>query len=95
MKIVWTEPAIADLDAIRTYIALDSEDYANAVLLEIFASTDRLEQFPQSGRVVPELNDHGTREIIVGNYRVIYDLSGESVRILSVLHGARQFPTHE
>ena len=91
MKIVWTEPAVTDLEAIRTYIARDVETYANAVILDIFEATDRLEHFPESGRVVPELDDPNTREIIVGNYRVIYDISGAVVRILTVLHGARQF----
>ncbi len=95
MKIVWTEPAVADLDAIQTYIARDSETYASAMVLENFEATDRLERFPQSGRVVPELDDSTTREIIVGSYRVIYDISGEVVRILTVLHGARQFPITE
>ncbi len=95
MKIVWTEPAVTDLDAIQTYIARDSETYASAMVLEIFEATDRLERFPQSGRVVPELDDSTTREIIVGSYRVIYDISGEVVRILTVLHGARQFPITE
>ena len=92
MKIVWTEPAGTDLEAIRTSIAHDAETYANAVLLDIFEATDRLERFPESGRIVPELDDPHTREIIVGNYRVIYDISGDVVRILTVLHGARQFP---
>ena len=92
MKIVWTEPAVTDLEAIRTYIARDAETYANAVIFDIFEATDRLERFPESGRVVPELDDSQTREIIVGNYRVIYDISGDVVRILTVLHGARQFP---
>ena len=92
MKIVWTEPAGTDLEAIRTYIARDAETYANAVILDILEATDRLERFPESGRIVPELDDLHTREIIVGNYRVIYDISGDVVRILTVLHGARQFP---
>ena len=92
MKIVWSEPAVADLDAIRYYIARDSEVYADALILEIFESTDRLDRFPKSGRVVPELNDLTTREIIVGSYRVMYDIAGDVVRILGVLHGARQFP---
>ena len=93
MKIVWTEPAVSDLEAIRTYIARDAETYANAVVLDIFEATNRLESFPESGRVVPELADPHTREVIVGNYRVIYDISGDVVRILTVLHGARQFPS--
>ena len=75
MKIVWSEPAVTDLDAIRTYIARDSETYAEAVILEIFEATDRLERFPESGRVVPELGDPTTREIIVGNYPTLQSMA--------------------
>ncbi|MGD1018207.1 MAG: type II toxin-antitoxin system RelE/ParE family toxin [Verrucomicrobiia bacterium] len=46
---------------------------------------------PRSGRAVPEEDDPNTREVIVGNYRVIYDISGSTVRILTVLHGARLY----
>ena len=91
-RIVWTEPAVSDLNSIHAYIARDAEVYADAVVTEIFDAVDRLARFPQSGRVVPEVDDENTRGIIVGNYRVIYDTSGEAVRILSVLHGARLFP---
>lgn len=90
-KIVWTDPAIRDLTNIHSYIARDSNVYADALVLEIFQFVDKLVQFPQSGRVVPELNDENTREIIVGNYRVIYDIVHLKVRILAVLHGARLF----
>ena len=92
MRIVWTEPAVSDLDSIHAYIARDSEVYADAVITEIFDSVDRLIRFPKSGRIVPEVDDNNTREIIVGNYRVVYDTTGVGVRVLSVLHGARLFP---
>ena len=59
---------------------------------EIFDAVDRLAAFPFAGRVVPEVDDEHTREVIVGNYRVIYDIHEEVVRILGVLHGARLFP---
>jgi|SRR3989338_181255 len=91
-KIVWTDPAIRDLTNIHSYISRDSSVYADALVLEIFHFVDQLEQFPQSGRVVPELKEENTREIIVGNYRVIYDIAQSKVRILTVLHGARLFP---
>lgn len=91
-RIVWTEPAISDLNSIHAYIARDAEVYADATVLEIFDAVDRLAHFPRSVRVVPEVDDENTREIIVGNYRVFYDTSAEVVRILSVLHSARLFP---
>ncbi len=91
-RVVWTEPAVSDLDSIHANIARDVEAYADAVIAEIFESVDRLAHFPQSGRVVPEMGDDDTREIIVGNYRVIYDVGRDIVRILAVLHCARLFP---
>ena len=57
MRLVWTEPAVADLDSIHAYIFRDAEVYADAVILEILDSVERLAQFPESGRFVPELAD--------------------------------------
>ena len=91
-RVVWTEPAVSDLDSIHSYISRDSIIYADSVVSEIFDATDRLIDYPQSGRIVPEIDDDATREIIVGNYRVMYDLGSNIIRILAVLHGARQFP---
>jgi toxin ParE1/3/4 len=91
-RIVWTAPAVSDLDSIREYIARDSEVYADSVLSEIFDAVDQLTAYAESGRVVPELNEKQTRELIVGNYRVMYDIRADIIRILTVLHGARKFP---
>jgi len=91
-RIVWTEPALSDMEGIHAYIARDSEFYANALLLEIIEAVAGLASFPRMGRFVPELHDDLTREIPVGDYRVVYDVAGDMVRILTVLHGARRFP---
>lgn len=55
----------------------------------VIAATRRLEQFPRSGRVVPEVWRDDTREIIVSRYRVMYRLRDDGVIILAVRHGAR------
>ena len=91
-RIVWAEPALEDMEGIRTYIARDCETYANALVVEIVEATERLARFPRLGRFVPELHDGHTREIPVGNYRVASDVVGDTVRVLTVLHGARRFP---
>jgi addiction module RelE/StbE family toxin len=91
-KIVWTEPAVDDLDAIHSYISRDSDVFANATILRILESVDRLEYYPLSGRIVPELGDEKMREILVGNYRIIYEVGSSAVTIQTVLHGARSFP---
>ncbi len=91
-RIAWTDSAISDLESIHAYISRDAEVYADSVIAEIFDAVDRLIHFPLSGRIVPEINENNTREIILGNYRVIYDTNKDVVRILAVLHGARLFP---
>ncbi len=91
-RIVWTEPAVSDLDSIHAYISRDSSVYADSVLAEIFEASDRLIDYPESGRVVPEIGDNAVRELIVGNYRVMYERCCGSIRVLAVIHGARQFP---
>jgi len=91
MKILWTDPAFRDLEAIHEYIARDSSVYADAVIAEILDRVDTLQRFPRAGRVVPELAEEHTREVIVGNYRIVYDLGTSAVTILTVLHGARLF----
>ncbi len=91
-RIVWTAPAVADLEGIRSYIARDSEVYADAMVDRIIEAVGRLDRFPLSGRSVPELDEESVREVIVKPYRVIYELIGETVRVLTVLHSARAFP---
>jgi len=88
MKIVWTETAVADLEAIHSFIARDSEYYASVFISEILNAVTKLENFPRSGRMVPEVNDNDIRELILGNYRLIYQIEKSQIQILTVLHGA-------
>jgi toxin ParE1/3/4 len=53
---------------------------------------ERLKDNPRSGRVVPELGNESIREVIHGNYRIVYRLQREVVEIATVFHGARLFP---
>lgn len=89
---MWTAPAVEDLEAVRVYIARDSQVYADSTVLSILKAVEKLQTFPHSGRVVPELADPETREVLVGSYRILYDTAGSVLRVLSVLHAARQFP---
>jgi addiction module RelE/StbE family toxin len=91
-RILWTAPAVSDLDSIREYIARDSEVYADSVLSEIFDAVDQLTVYAESGRIVPELYEKQTRELIIRNYRVMYEIQADTIRILTVLHGAQRFP---
>jgi addiction module RelE/StbE family toxin len=88
-KVTWTEQALEDLEAICLFIARDAPRYAELFADQVFKATDRLEDFPLSGRVVPEFGREDIREIIFGNYRIIYRVLTKEVEVLTVHHGAR------
>ena len=88
-RIAWSPQAIADLEAIQSYIARDSEHYAVATIDRILYMVDSLESFPSSGRIVPELGNPKVRELLFGNYRIVYNFGEELVQILTVYHASR------
>lgn len=84
-EIVWTEPALQQLDAIAEYIVLDKPDAASHLIRQVFEKTDRLEDFPKSGRIPPELPKSIYREVIVPPCRIFYREEGNRVLILFVM----------
>jgi toxin ParE1/3/4 len=89
MKILWTEPGLDDLRAIRDYIAKDSETYAINFVESILAAVEQLSEFPRMGRAVPEANVPAIRELLFRGYRVIYQVHESAIHILAVIHGYR------
>ncbi len=90
-RVTWAPQAIQDVEAIRAHIARDSAHYADLAVERIVAAVERLNDNPRSGRVVPELGDESIREVIHGNYRIVYRLRHDVVEIATVFHGARLF----
>ena len=90
-KIIWAPSALSDIESIAEYIERDSVDQAALFVTRIMEMTDRLEKFPQSGRVIPEVNDEFYREIIYGAYRIMYRIMKEEIWITGVIHGARNW----
>ena len=90
VKLHWTEIAIDDLKSIHNYISKDSKLYEERFIEKIITRVDQLEKFPKSGRVVPEFDKPDLRELIEGNYRIIYKATATQVSILRVHHSARQ-----
>jgi toxin ParE1/3/4 len=91
-ELTWSPQSIRDLEAIRAYIAVDSQKYADLIVRRVVAAVERLKAFPESGRIVPERNTPDIREVIVDKYRVVYRHNVEVVEIVTVFRGARQFP---
>lgn len=91
-KVKWTEKAGSNLQAIHDYIAKDSKTYATRFIKSLIRATIKLEQMPRCGRIVPELEDYGFREVVFQNYRIVYRLAegSDDVEILAVVHSARE-----
>ncbi len=89
-QVVFTEQAISDIDDIATYIGYDSLHYAQLQVEKFFKRTEALAQFTQQGRVVPEFNMKSVRELIEGNYRIIYKIVNKNlIHILTVHHSRK------
>jgi toxin ParE1/3/4 len=64
---------------IADFIGRDTSSFAQVTVDRVFESVERLESFPRSGRIVPEINQENIREIIWGNYRIVYLLRQDEV----------------
>jgi len=89
VKILWTELAIDDLKNIHDYISKESIVYANNMIEKIVSRVDQIEQFPESGRIVPEFRKRSLRELIEGSYRIIYKIHRQYIGIIRIHHSAR------
>jgi toxin ParE1/3/4 len=90
--IICSPQSLRDLEGIQAHIAQDSPRYAELVVQRVVAGVERLETFPESGRVVPELDRPEIREIIVRPYRVVYRYRGDVVDTVTVFRSSRQIP---
>ena len=89
-KIIWTEPALDQLDEIAEYIALDNSVAASELVVRVFKKVDRLERFPNSGRESPELPDSIYREVVCSPCRIFYRREGKDILILHVMRDEMQ-----
>ena len=89
-EVIWTEPALQELDAIAEYIALDNPAAASDLVKAIFDKTERLENFPKSGRIPSELPDSVYREVVVPPCRIFYREDEQRVLVLFVMREERQ-----
>lgn len=87
--VVWSPEALDDVEDIAAYIARDSAFYAAAVVETLLGTAAKLNQFPQSGRIVPELNQNDIRERFIYSYRLIYRIEPARVLVTAVVHGRR------
>ncbi len=90
-EIVWTEPALQDLDAIADYIALDDPPAARGLVQRVFQHVGQLESHPESGSRPPEMRQSRYRQIVEPPCRVFYRYDGSQAFILYVMRGEMRF----
>ena len=88
-EIVWSEPALADLDAIADYIALENPAAASELVKRIFGHVEQLTDHPESGSRPKELARSRYRQIVEPPCRVFYRYDGQKVFILHVMRSER------
>lgn len=88
-QIIWTEPALNDLNDIAEYIAVSNPYAAKQLVENVFSNVQRLEELPDSGRVPDEISNLNYREVVVNPCRVFYKIDMDSVYILHVMRQER------
>lgn len=95
MKVLWSPLALERVGEIADYIAQDNSAAAVKWVSAIFEKVIRLKKLPFTGRIVPEINHNKIRELVYGNYRIIYRIEGAVISILTVRHGKQMLPIDE
>ena len=90
-EVIWTEPALQDLDAIADYIALDDPQAARGLVQRVFEHIEQLKKHPESGSRPPEMRRSRYRQIVEPPCRVFYRYDGRRVFVLFVMRGETRF----
>lgn len=88
-SLTWSPEAVEDVESIAMYIARDSLFYAQSVVNKILEVSKNIQEYPFMGRVVPEFNSVAIRERFVYSYRLVYQIKGQKILIVAVIHGKR------
>lgn len=95
MRIVWSPVAIEKASEIVDYIAKDKPSGADKWIHAVFSKVEQLRSNPEIGRIIPETNERQFRELIYGNYRIIYHIGASQICILTIRHEKQILPIDE
>lgn len=95
MKVQWTHVAYGRLEEIYAYIEKESPANAAKWSDKLLKKIDGIKDFPKAGRAVPELDSTSIREIIYGNYRIVYKIKDETAYIMTIRHFKQILPLKE
>ncbi len=88
-RLIWTEPALPDVDELAEFIALDNPQAASHFVEKVLRGAERLEAHPRSGKRPAELADTPYREIVVAPCRIFYRVEKDDVYILYIMRSER------
>jgi addiction module RelE/StbE family toxin len=88
-RLIWTESALQDLDAIADYISLDKPEAAKKFVQRVFRDVERLIDFPDLGSRPKELSGTAYRHLVIAPVRVFYRVDGEDILIIHVMRGEK------
>lgn len=91
MKVVLTDEALADLEAIADYIARDNPSRARSFVAELLAKARGLADMPEAFPLVPRYASLGIRRRVHGNYLIFYRADPARITVIHILHGARDY----
>lgn len=92
IDILWSPRAEADLKEIRAFMKADSPAWADLTLRRLVAAVERLREFPDSGRMVPERQSPELREVVSGNLRIVSRRASARIEIATVLRNYHRPP---
>ena len=92
MRLRWSEQARQDLLDIGRYIARDNRVAARRWVERLRERARAAAEAPRSGRMVPEIGREDLREVLMGNYRIVYTVGKAEIRIMTLFEGHRQLP---
>ena len=89
MKVAWTPRALSNFQALAARLDEFSAGAGTRLADRVTERLAQLESFPESGRIVPEFEARVLRELVEGDYRVIYERFSDRIEVIAVVHGSR------
>lgn len=84
-QVIWTEPALQDLDQIADYISLDNPAAAKKLVRRCFEKVENLRQHPELGKSVPQLEQSVYRQLVHSPCRIYYRIDDEKIYIIHIM----------
>jgi len=95
MRIIWSPLVVDRASEIAGYIAQDKPSSAEKWIETVFSKVEQLNSSPEIGRIVPEINVSQFRELMYGNYRIVYRIETKQISILTIRHNRQIVPINE